>query len=252
MKKTLLLAALALITTGAGAQCVPNTLYADSVYGVWPDTTQNFSGGILGVPYSDTLNILVPSNASLVDSSYPSFVAIDSISLDQVTGLPPGIQVNCNSQTNAPCTYLANHLGCGLLEGTPTQEGTFHLVLHTTVYINFFGAQAVPRNFTGYTITIAPNPAGIGGVDFVDKGSLRNVPNPFTGRTDIEFDLAKATPATVKVYNLLGEQLWSQTIQGKAGNNRVPFKALAMESGIYLYHVEAAGRTLTGRMMVTR
>ncbi len=253
MVRTLLVAACAAATFSASAQCVPNQLYADSVYGVWPDTLENFAGGMVGVFYSDTLQILVPSNASAIDPSYPSFVSIDSVRMDQLSGLPPGISVNCNSQTAGACTYLPNQIGCGLLEGTPTQEGTFPITIDVTVYLNVFGsAQAVPRSFTGYSITILPNTVGIGDIQAVDAGKARNVPNPFAGRTSIEFHLQRASPASITVFNLVGKQIWKQTVQGKAGNNRVPFSAETLENGIYLFHVEAAGQTSTGRMVVNR
>jgi hypothetical protein len=252
MTRTLLVSLGIAAALHAGAQCVPNPLYADSLYGVWPDTTENFAGGMVGVFYSDTLNIMVPSNASLINPDYPAFVTIDSISLDQVTGLPPGIQVACNSQTNAPCTYLPNQLGCGLLEGTPTEAGTFDIVLNVTAYANFLGPQAIPQSFSGYSITIVPNSVGIGDIKPLGTGRVRNVPNPFANRTDIEFDLSKPALATIKVFNLVGEQVWKETVQGKVGSNHVPFRSNDLENGIYLYHIEVAGTTRTGRMMVNR
>ncbi len=252
MVRTLLLAACAAAAFNATAQCVPNQLYADSVYGVWPDTTVNFANGMVGVFYSDTLNILVPSNASAIDPSYPSFVTIDSVRMDQLSGLPPGITVNCNSQTTAPCTYLASQVGCGLLEGTPTQAGTFDITIEVTVFINLFGTQAVPRTFTGYSITVLPNTVGIGDIQAVGADKARNVPNPFAGRTDIEFNLTRPSPATITVYNLVGEQIWKDTVQGRSGNNRVPFTANNLDNGMYLFHVEAGGTHSTGRMVVNR
>ncbi len=251
MTRTLLVAALASVAIGASAQCVPNALYADSVYGVWPDTTENFASGMVNVFYSDTMNLLIPSDASLIDPSLP--VTIDSVRMDQITGLPPGITVACNSQTGAPCTYLPNQVGCGLLEGIPTEAGTFDLVIEVTAYFQlFFTTQSSAQTFGGYSITIAPNTVGIGDLAVVKVDKVKNVPNPFANRTSIEFNLPKPSKATVKVFNLVGEQLWKETIQAKAGVNHVPFEASMLENGIYLYHVEAAGSTWTGRMMVNR
>ncbi|MBX2981593.1 MAG: T9SS type A sorting domain-containing protein [Flavobacteriales bacterium] len=253
MIRTLLLASLAAVSLNAVSQCIPNQLYVDSVYGVWPDTTENFAPGMVNVFYTDTLNLLVPSQASLVDPTYPDFVTIDSVRLDQLSGLPPGITVGCNSQTSAPCTYLASSLGCGLLEGTPTQAGTFDITIEVTVYLQVFGStQAVPQTFSGYSITIADNNVAVEITDVAKLGRVQNVPNPFADRTMIEFGLTKASTAKVNVFNLVGEKLWSRTVQAKAGVNRVPFEVNELENGIYIYHVEAAGTTYTGRMMVNR
>ena len=57
MKKALLAANLVVSAAAANGQCTPNQLYADSIYGVWPDTTENFASGVLNSFYSDTLNI---------------------------------------------------------------------------------------------------------------------------------------------------------------------------------------------------
>lgn len=252
MMRTLLLATLAAASINAFSQCIPNQLYADSVYGVWPDTTENFIGGMVGAPYSDTLNVLVPTDAGLINPLFSGF-DIDSVALVQLTGLPPGITVTCNSQTTAACTYLASQVGCGLLEGVPTQTGTFDITIEVTAYARIFGTtQAVPQTFVGYSITIADNTVAVENNDPAELGRVQNVPNPFADRTMIEFGLSKASTAKIQVFNLVGEKLWSRTVQAKAGINRVPFEVNELENGIYIYHVEAAGTTYTGRMMVNR
>ncbi len=70
MRKALLSIVVVLASFSASAQCTPNQLYADSVYGVWPDTTENFMSGVVNMFYSDTLNILVPTDAGLIDPNF--------------------------------------------------------------------------------------------------------------------------------------------------------------------------------------
>lgn len=251
MIRTLLLAALAATGLSASAQCLPNQLYADSVFGVWPDTTTNFADGMVGVFYSDTLQILVPADASLIIPGMP--FTIDSVAMAQVSGLPPGITVGCNSQTGAPCTYLTAQVGCGLLEGMPTQAGTFDMEIDVIAYVQIFGnTQEMPYSFPGYSITIADNTTAIEAIGPARLGRVQTVPNPFADRTMIEFDLSSASVTKINVFNLVGEKLWSRSVQGKAGINRVPFVMHELEDGIYIYHVEASGSTFTGRMMVNR
>ncbi|HRA17568.1 MAG: T9SS type A sorting domain-containing protein [Flavobacteriales bacterium] len=252
MMRTLLLATLAAASLNSFAQCIPNALYTDSVYGVWPDTTADFAPGMIGVFYSDTLNLLVPSDAGLIDPLFSGFT-VDSVRLDQLSGLPPGVTVGCNSQTGAACTYLSSQVGCGLLEGTPTQVGTFPISIEVTAYLVLFGStQGIPQTFDGYSITIGDNTTGVENAAPAKLGRVQNVPNPFADRTVIEFGLTKAATAKIKVFNLVGGELWNRTVQAKAGTNRVPFEVNDLESGIYIYHVEAAGATYTGRMMVNR
>jgi Secretion system C-terminal sorting domain len=251
MKKILTSALTVVVATVASAQCSPNQLYADSVYGVWPDTIQGFSAGTVNAFYSDTLNLLVPSDAGLIDPQYNGFT-LDSVVLTGITGLPPGLSVICNSQTAAACTFLPNQVGCGLIEGTPTAAGVYPITLDVTAYTTFFVVIPVPQTFSGYSISIGPDGTGVVTQDGLEPGKVRNTPNPFSERTNIEFNLAKAGQARLKVYNLVGEELFSRTLAGKQGVNSLVFEAAGLQSGAYLYKVEAAGRSTTGRMLVAR
>lgn len=251
MKRTFLFAAITLAGLGARAQCIPDPLYADSVFGVWPDTTENFVDGVEGIFYSDTLNLIVPTNAQDIDPGFPA-VSIDSVQLTTVAGLPPGLNTFCNSQTGGACTYLPEILGCGLIEGTPTAAGSYPITLTVTAWFNVLGSPVpFPQDFTGYEITIAPStgvmePAGTG------LSGVFNTPNPFAGRTTIEFDLKRPSDVRITVFNLVGEEIARQQHNGSAGHNKVAFDGGQLEEGIYIYHVQAGARSFTGRMVLHR
>lgn len=253
MTRTFLFAIAVLIgTVRAGAQCTPDPLYADSVFGVWPDTTADFASGVETLFYSDTLVLLVPVDAGDIDPNYAGFI-IDSVQFVGIDNLPPGLAIACNSQTNGPCTYLAGVLGCGLIEGTPTTAGTYDMVLNVLAYATVFGTPIpVPQSFAGYTIVIAP--ASTLGITegTVGLGQVQNVPNPFNQRTTIEFTLIRAANTTVKVYNLLGEEVWREDVSGKPGMNRVGFEPTDLQDGIYLYKVQSGSSAFTGRMVLRR
>lgn len=248
MKRTILIASLVLSTAGAIGQCVPNQLYADSIFGVWPDTTENFAPGVVNVFYSDTLTILVPSDAGLINPDY-SGVVIDSVALTGVDGLPAGFSVICNSQTAAPCTFLTSQLGCGLIEGMPTVTGTYDLTINVLAYA-FGGFLQVPQAFSGYRIVITEDNAGVHAIGATRPMDVRAVPNPVVGSTSFQFNLARATKARVRIFDLLGERIWDRTASGRAGSNAVGFDASGLESGMYIYSVEAGGQIHTGRLVV--
>lgn len=256
MRKTLLFSALILATASVSAQvCVPNPLYADSVFGVWPDTTTNFAIGTVGVAYSQSLDLIVPQDAGDVDPQF-SGVVLDSVAFSTVTGitgLPPGLSVGCATQTSAPCTYLTGQLGCGIITGIPTTVGVYPLVLTVTAYAFAFGTVLpIDQSFTGYSITVLENNVGITDLNLVGLGGVRNVPNPFSTRTVVEFQLGAAAQVEVSVFNLLGEKVFDQKVQGKTGVNKVPFEAGTLPDGVYLYRLQSGKDTFTGRMALNR
>lgn len=256
MKKLLLASVLVIASASAYSQaCVPNPLYADSIFGIWPDTTTNFAPGVVGVAYSQTLDLIVPQNAGDVDPQFNG-VMLDSVAFSTVTGisgLPPGLSVACASQTPAPCSYLTGQLGCGIIIGTPTTAGVYPLTLSVTAYAALFGTVLpIDQSFGGYSITIAENNVGITEYSLQGLGGVRNVPNPFAVRTAIEFQLGTASQVEVRVFNLLGEELFAQSVQAKMGANRVPFEAGTLPDGVYLYKVQTGKDTFTGRMVLNR
>lgn len=254
--KQLVLASLFVATVGSvSAQvCTPNPLYADSLFGVWPDTTTNFASGTVGVPYYQTLDLIVPQDAGNVDPQFAG-VLLDSVIFSTttgITGLPPGLSVACASQTPQPCTYLTGQLGCGVIQGTPTTAGVYPLTLNVTAYASLFG-QTLPidQSFGGYRIVITE---GVGITEIIAPGlaAVRNVPNPFATRTAIEFQLGIASQVDLRVFNLLGEEMWAQSVQGKLGANRVNFESGNLPDGVYLYKLQSGTDTFTGRMVLNR
>ena len=251
MKKLLL--SILLVSSGslAIAQCTPNPMYADSTFGVWPDTTTNFMPADLGQPYLQQLDLIVPASAQDLGESFPDF-PLDSVEFLGISGLPAGLTYQCNSQTSAPCTYLPEQLGCGIVSGVPTEAGIFELSLDVRGYTNLFGnVISQEHTFVGYRIAVVE---GLAVIETArpQLAGVRNVPNPFALRTNFEFQLSKAGSVDVKVFNLLGEELWQQKMTGKAGVNKVIFESGDLQEGVYLYTIRSGEETFTGRMVINR
>ncbi len=249
MNRTILLGGAIALHLSAVAQCVPDPLYADSVYGVWPDTTENFAPAVLNVFYSDTLQILVPVDAGLINSAFDG-INIDSVALVGVDGLPPGITVSCNSQTSAPCTFLTNQVGCGLLEGVPTAAGVYDMTLNVLAYAFIGFVLPVPQSFTGYRIVVAEDASAVPSIAVIKPADVRVVPNPATGPARIQFTLPGSSAARIKLFNLVGEKIRTKQVMGKQGINSVPIDVTDLERGVYLYTVEAGAGSFTGRLVV--
>lgn len=68
----------------------------------------------------------------------------------------------------------------------------------------------------------------------------QNFPNPFNPSTAISFSLPQAGFVTLKVFNLLGQEVASLVNENKiAGNYSITFNASNLSSGVYLYRIEA-------------
>ena len=92
-------------------------------------------------------------------------------------------------------------------------------------------------------------------VDFlVEKYSLsQNYPNPFNPSTSISFTLTTKTFVTLKVYNILGNEittLVNELIPG--GNHKVKFDATGLPSGVYLYSLNAGDFVETKKMLLMK
>ncbi|MBK6775034.1 MAG: hypothetical protein IPG74_04015 [Flavobacteriales bacterium] len=138
MKKTILSFLLIGSAASLSAQCTPDPLYQDSLFGVWPDTIEDFAPGSVGVSYSDQMDLIIPDDAGDIDPNLAGTM-IDSVRMDSIQGMPPGLSIACNSHTGAPCTYLSATLGCGVIQGVPTVAGSYPLTIHVTGYSQLFG-----------------------------------------------------------------------------------------------------------------
>lgn len=81
----------------------------------------------------------------------------------------------------------------------------------------------------------------------------QNYPNPFNPVTQIRFGLTGRTEVKLSVYNI-GGQLVSELAGGvmEAGYHTVEFDAGKLNSGIYYYTLEADGKTVTKKMVLTK
>jgi hypothetical protein len=81
----------------------------------------------------------------------------------------------------------------------------------------------------------------------------QNYPNPFNPSTTIEFDLPKASQVTLKIYNILGEEV-ATLVSDKlsAGSYSYDWDARNLASGVYLYKLQAGDFVETKKMILMR
>jgi hypothetical protein len=82
----------------------------------------------------------------------------------------------------------------------------------------------------------------------------QNYPNPFNPSTLIEFVVPMSGHATMKVYNVLGQEV-ATLFDGNAEAGTIStarFNASNLPSGLYFYTLKSAGQTETKRMLLTK
>lgn len=86
----------------------------------------------------------------------------------------------------------------------------------------------------------------------------QNYPNPFNPSTTIRFDLATRSRVTLKVYNLLGQEVRTLlSAPMEAGSHQVVWDGhdnlgQAVASGVYIYRMAAGGQVQTRRMVLMK
>jgi hypothetical protein len=88
----------------------------------------------------------------------------------------------------------------------------------------------------------------------VYKFSLeQNYPNPFNPSTTIKYTVPEAGLVTLKVYNLLGQEVAVLVNEVKApSENVVNFDASGLSSGLYFYQLNMKNYNATKKMMLVK
>ena len=107
----------------------------------------------------------------------------------------------------------------------------------------------------------ATSEAGVGATDQLTLGLetptdfqlAQNHPNPFNPTTMMTFAMPQAGHVSVKVYNLLGQEVATIVNEVRdAGNHTVSFDAAGLSSGVYLYVMQSGDFTATKRMTLLK
>jgi hypothetical protein len=125
----------------------------------------------------------------------------------------------------------------------------------------------------GYTVTGRSHSVGAGDFDcwllrleadspmVIENGKnivdsyilLQNYPNPFNPSTIIKYELPERNFVTIKVYDVLGNEIATLVNEEKpAGSYEVEFDAANLPSGIYFYQLQTEGYIETKKMLLLK
>lgn len=229
------------------SQCVPDPIYADSTFGVWPTPQTNFSDGDIGVFYDEVVYFKVPRDAGNIDSLYAGQL-IDSIILSSVTNLPPGLSFQCDIPS---CTWNFDSVGCASISGTPTTNGSYQISLDATVWTEIFLTPfPVPYSFNGYAINIGPTSTNSLSTGFSNLTLENPIPNPSNNSTNIGFKSLNSENISFEITNLIGEVLLQYYFISNVGMNNISVNTSIYTNGVYLYSISNGLARSTKRLIV--
>jgi Secretion system C-terminal sorting domain len=125
---------------------------------------------------------------------------------------------------------------------------------------NQYAFYSLARDYVGNIESKMPTAeVSTGRVAVMDIGSKdnwlgQNIPNPFTGTTTIPFYLAEPTQTVkIEVLNLTGAVI--KTVVSKSllkGEQSIVVDLKDLAAGVYFYRLDADGRIMTKKMVISR
>ena len=131
--------------------------------------------------------------------------------------------------------------------------GTYVLSLYS--FSSYDPATCDPINPGAYTVCLNCNGGGQVGADELPTGFAlaQNAPNPFNPSTEIRFSLPEAGTASLRVHDIAGREV-ATLVNGttERGEHVVSFDASRLSTGVYFYTLEAAGQSMTRKMVLAK
>lgn len=236
MIKNLLLSTLTILATMSfhAQSCSPDPLYADSTYGVWPDTTVNLPPAIQNVFYSTNLDFAIPSTVTAdlaAGNPLGSLLlgnTINNFKVDSVGGLKPvNLQLACGTSN---CQYSGGAKGCANIYGTPQQTGTYPLKIYITANIaTVLGSANFPTTFDGYKVVV-----GVAGTIESIIAPITVAPNPANDKLTIYGITPSSQVKSVAIVNIAGQTLLEKEIEN---TQDISFDLQGTITGIYFVKI---------------
>jgi len=211
----------------------------------------------IGQPYTQSITIKVPSSFTF-QGILLNITSASLATTGAVTGLPTGLTYSCDPPN---CVFNANTLGCVLIKGTPSNPAqapdTLDLSIKAKVVTAFgplditFPGPIAPGNYYLILQTAAGCVSAASDVNNPFT-SIKNAPNPFADQTVFHIESDQNGEFQFNVFNLLGQNVASQTVQLSEGYNQFTFNAAQLANGAYYFVLGNKTGQTTGKMVVSK
>lgn len=250
MKKTIQLLSIIFFalfsTVQLSAQCIPDPACED-IGDPGQYCPEVFPPVVRNVAYDQVMTFILPAREYDV---LGIIYTLDSIAVDSVKNIPPGMVYSSNSTG-----YATGKAYCSQLAGTPTESGTFPV----EIYLRAFatpdgGSQAELGPFLDDTsVVITVNfPDGIDPQQVDEFLVLPVAPNPFSEFTQMGFYTPFDDRIKLQVYNILGALMHEETRGASLGEHRFDFNGSTLLPGTYFYRVTNSERLFTGKFIKSK
>jgi plastocyanin len=201
------------------------------------------------------LGLLIFS-AAMLGAAHPSLATVFHVTVQNTSFSPANINVIHGDTviwTNTQGFHNVHHTGNPSLFGNAEGSGwTYQFVFNLPAARYDYICQVHGAGMAGSVTVAASSGIEDPAKPVANEFALQqNYPNPFNSRTFIEFSVPFETNATIRVLNVLGQDV-GQIFAGRvdAGQHRVDFDANGLPAGMYYYRLEAAGVPAQIRKMV--
>ena len=243
-KSILAVTALIFCSTVSFSQCIPDSTIESDYY---PTEAEGLPEGRIGIGYSAVIHLNVPKDTTIQSITG----TIDSLTLDEVEGLPTGIQYAC---TPISCSLPGGSVSCIELSGIPTdsnQVGENAVIAKFTFYVTNGPLKfTYPYEITDYKIQVnEPYPVGV--MDVYDaKLDLHFDRNPVSASSSLHFELPEPGPYSLEFYSILGSDIYKFQGTGNAGKNVFRMREFQQEAGVYFVRLQQGRSTQSLRFIV--
>jgi hypothetical protein len=156
--------------------------------------------------------------------------------------------------------YILDRDAGAVIQDPPEGAATLNPACYQKVPIDQIAAEPLVVPYPMHVDSTGQPPWPAPGVRQVESDKVptsfrlaQNYPNPFNPVTNIRFDLTRSDRVTLKVYNIVGQEV-ATLVDGNlmAGTYEVPFDAAELSSGVYFYKLSTPWQVETRKMVLLK
>jgi hypothetical protein len=201
-------------------------------------------------PFNLTLTIIAPDTASVGTAGH---INLHHIKVKSLQNKPSWLAYACNPGT---CEFVGTESRCVGVSGTAPLGSAGYIAIDVIVdvFATIAGIPVLVQSDynSGMPLVILVHPEGWGVTEETYKGFgiMQATPNPFTNTVKMGCFTEKPQNVSLKVFDMVGQEVYSENIYTIAGDNFFQFNGSDLSNGVYFYSViDAQNRVITKKLV---